>query len=329
MRRLAAAFVAVAAGLSAALPASADTFTDCFDAVSVEVNERIAALPVEPVTKEEKAELKALNSVRKVLDREYRTLNLAVDAKGASKIVKTLFKAYPEDAEIAVLLDGLVDCLETDCLADHEALGVLINALPEGRKKDGLVAAHTVVAGKLGLLAALGPTTDRARAVVPIANGLVSLRKRYGKVVAAVAGKGGVTAVINKKSTVCEDVNGVITLDAEGAVVTVSVTGTLFLPTTGETRTVNFVLQGLVGGFVETGVYDVSGLPVVFTYATLGGPNPPVNMTANAGTLTLMTLDDSTGSVAGQFDCTGFDNHENPVTMKVKFNLTGLTVDAP
>lgn len=326
MHRL--AFAAVAALLLAA-PSSADTFSDCFDPVSVEVDSRIALLPATPSTKEEKAELKALLSVRKTLDREYRTLNVAVDVKNASKIVRTLLKAYPADGEIATLLGDLVACLETLCLEEHGALQTLIAELPESPKRIGLENGHNTLDEKLGALAALG-TADKAKALIPVSRGLVALRKKFLKVVSGYAGKAGVTSVINGKTVVAGDVEGSIALGAgEGEVSTISITAITVIPVIVETRTVTIVIAGLVGGnLVEPGTYDLTGLPVTLTYSTLGGPNPPLLLNATAGTLTLVQVDLATGTASGVFDCTGMDG-ENPFTLKVKFNLTGLPVVAP
>ena len=107
--------------------------TTTFDDVQAEVESRLAALPTEDLTKDEKKESKSLAKVLKTFAKE--STSTKQDVKLIGKIVKTLFKQYPEDEAMATLLGDAIAAFHDEFYAGKTDADRGYGVLQETNKK--------------------------------------------------------------------------------------------------------------------------------------------------------------------------------------------------
>ena len=181
----------LAASLGAAIlapsgPARADRFTSHLDGLEAELTTRGAALAdaalAGPLTKPQKAELKACTKGLKILSKE--TLSLEDETRNAGKVAAAVEKAFAGDAGLDTLLSEAAGALEDDVSARLDGLSSSVADRPDSKAKDRAWKA----------LAAASTLFDQSQAEVDVVLRLKLLFKALKKAKAAekfLAGGGG------------------------------------------------------------------------------------------------------------------------------------------
>lgn len=174
--------IALAVVLLCASAASAVTLASRFTELDAEVAARLAALPETGLSKVEKSQKSALGKVAKTLLKD--TDDIVKTLKNGKKAVSKLDKAFPEDAELAPLLDGLVAGLTSDVSQRGGDLFLSVQALPDGEAKTKAQALSDAAEAEIVASASELIRADRlsraAKANTLIAKGEKVVRKAGG-----------------------------------------------------------------------------------------------------------------------------------------------------